>query len=224
VAFVVATSDVDENTTRSRVWLDDAPLTAGDHDANPVWSPDGRFLAFTSRRGEKKGDSTLHIVPITASGEVRTVCTMPDGLGNVTWSPDGRWIAFTSRTRDKRYEEKDESWQAPRKVERFLSRLNGENWIFDRPAHVYVVPVDGSRPPRNLTPGPFQHDGIAWTPDGTGIVTSAQRHDIEPARVFLRFGDAFFHTIVRAHITTENKRARRRQTLLLIQSWEGKGF
>ena len=122
MAFVVATSDVDENTTRSRVWLDDAPLTAGDHDANPVWSPDGRFLAFTSRRGEKKGDSTLHIVPITASGEVRTVCTMPDGLGELTWSPDGRWIAFTSRTRDKRYEEKDESWQAPRKVERFLSR------------------------------------------------------------------------------------------------------
>ena len=114
MAFVVATSDVDENTTRSRVWLDDAPLTAGDHDANPVWSPDGRFLAFTSRRGEKKGDSTLHIVPITASGEVRTVCTMPDGLGELTWSPDGRWIAFTSRTRDKRYEEKDESWQAPR--------------------------------------------------------------------------------------------------------------
>jgi len=177
VAFVVATSDVDENTTRSRVWLDDAPLTAGDHDANPVWSPDGRFLAFTSRRGEKKGDSTLHIVPITASGEVRTVCTMPDGLGNLTWSPDGRWIAFTSRTRDKRYEQKDESWQAPRKVERFLSRLNGEGWIFDRPQHVYVVAADSTGAPRNLTPGEFEFDGTSWLADSSGVVTSGRGHD-----------------------------------------------
>jgi len=177
VAFVVATSDVDENTTRSRVWLDDAPLTAGDHDANPVWSPDGRFLAFTSRRGEKKGDSTLHIVPITASGEVRTVCTMPDGLGELTWSPDGRWIAFTSRTRDKRYEEKDESWQAPRKVERFLSRLNAENWIFDRPQHIYVVATDGTGGPRNLTPGEFEFHGTSWLADSSAVLTSGHGHD-----------------------------------------------
>ena len=177
MAFVVATSDVDENTTRSRVWLDDAPLTAGDHDANPVWSPDGRFLAFTSRRGEKKGDSTLHIVPITASGEVRTVCTMPDGLGELTWSPDGRWIAFTSRTRDKRYEEKDESWQAPRKVERFLSRLNGENWIFDRPQHIYVVAADGTGGPRNLTPGEFEFHGTSWLADSSAVLTSGHGHD-----------------------------------------------
>mgnify|MGYP000750713513 CR=1 FL=1 len=37
-----------------------------------VWSPDGRFLAFTSRRGEKRGDSTLHVLPIGVAGEVRT--------------------------------------------------------------------------------------------------------------------------------------------------------
>ena len=152
VAFVVATTDLAKNTTRTLVWLDDAPVTAGEHDGNPAWSPDGRFLAFTSRRGEKRGDSTLHILPVGATGEVRTLCTMPDGLGDVAWSPDGRWIAFTSRTRHERYEQPDESWQAPRKIERFLSRLNGEDWVFDRPNHVYVVAADGTGTPRNLTP------------------------------------------------------------------------
>ena len=107
-------------------------------------------------------------MPIGEAGEVRTIATMKDSTGGLEFSPDGRLLAFISRTPDERYAAEDASWQSPRRIERFFSRLNGENWIFDRPAHVYVVPVDGSRPPRNLTPGPFQHDGIAWTPDGTG--------------------------------------------------------
>jgi dipeptidyl aminopeptidase/acylaminoacyl peptidase len=176
VACVVATIDLDENITRSRIWLDGGPVTAGPHDGQPVWSPDGRWLAFTSRRGEKKGDTTLHVMPVSGPGEVRTLCVMPDGLGDVAWSPDGRWIAFTSRTRDARYDAKDVSWQPPRKIERFFSRLNGEDWVFDRPQHVYVVAADGTSKPRNLTPGEFQHGGVAWLHDSSGIVTSAQRH------------------------------------------------
>ena len=90
VAFVVATTNLAKNTTSTLVWIDDAPVTAGPHDANPTWSPDGRHLAFTSRRGEKQGDSTLHVLPVAGAGEVRTLCTMPDGLDDVAWSPDGR--------------------------------------------------------------------------------------------------------------------------------------
>ncbi len=185
-AFVVATIDVDENTTRSRVWLAGsdgapAPLTSGPRDGAPVWSPDGRFLAFPSSRGEKgtpeEHHATLHVLPVDGPGETRTVVTMPDGIDDVQWSPDGTWIAFTSRTRDARYEAKDERWQPPRKIETFFSRLDNVGWVADRPSHVYVVRADGTGTPRNLTPGPYQHEGIAWLADSSAIVTAAQRHD-----------------------------------------------
>ena len=184
VAFVVSRVDMTKNKTFSQVWIAAAdgstpplPVTAGDHDSGPAWSPDGRSLAFTSKRAAKKGESTLHVLPIATPGETRTIATMKDGVGEVCWSPDGRWITFSSRTTDERYDAEDESWQAPRKVERFFSKLDNEGWIFDRPKHVYVVAAEGTGAPRNLTPGEFQHDSITWKPDSTGLVLSSQRHD-----------------------------------------------
>lgn len=176
VAFVVATVDLDENTTVRRVWIDDAPVSAGPHDGSPVWSPDGRWLAFTSRRGEKSGDATLHVLPADGPGEVRTVCTLPEAIGDVTWSPDGRWLAFVARVRPDDFTD-DVSRQPPRKIERFFSRLNGEDWVHDRPKHVHVVAADGTGRPRDLTPGEFQHSGLSWLPDSSAVVTAAQRHD-----------------------------------------------
>jgi dipeptidyl aminopeptidase/acylaminoacyl peptidase len=182
IAFTVATIDLAENSTTTRVWLagpigEPAPITAGPHDAGAVWSPDGRWLAFASRRGEKDKEATLHVLPVDGPGEVRTVVAMPDGIADVAWSPDGKWLAFTSRTRDARYEAKDERWQSPRKIETVFCRLDNEGWVFDRPRHVHVVAADGTGTVRNLTPGPYQHDGVSWLADSSGIVTSAARHD-----------------------------------------------
>jgi len=184
IAFVVSRVDMGKNKNFSQVWLaaadgSTAPraVTGGDFDGNPTWSPDGRSLAFTSKRSQKKGEATLHVLPVDSPGETRTIATMNDGVGEVSWSPDGKWLAFVSRTRDERYEAEDESWQAPRKIERFFSKLDNEGWIFDRPSHVYVVAADGTGSPRNLTPGEFQHGFINWKPDSSGLVLSSQRHD-----------------------------------------------
>ena len=185
VAYVVTRIDFKANKYRSQVWIARTdgstaprPLTAGEkRDGNPSWSPDGTWLAFTSGRSEKKGETTLCIIPIGTNGEIRTVATMPDGVGSVRWSPDGKSIAFTSRTQDDRYTKDDESWMAPRKIETFFTRLNGEDFVFDRPSHVYVVPADGTAEPRNLTPGPRQHSSPAWLADSSGIVTDGALHD-----------------------------------------------
>ncbi|NCZ68470.1 MAG: S9 family peptidase, partial [Acidimicrobiia bacterium] len=103
--------------------------------------------------------------------------TMPDGVGTIKWSPCGKWIAFTSRTQDERYTKDDASWMSPRKIETFFTRLNGEDFVFDRPQHVYIVSSDGTTAPRNLTPGNREHSSPSWLHDSSGVVTSAALHD-----------------------------------------------
>ncbi|MFM7082751.1 MAG: TolB family protein, partial [Actinomycetota bacterium] len=185
LAYVVTRIDYKANKYRSQVWeaatdgsTAPRPLTAGEkRDGNPSWSPDGTWLAFTSGRSEKKGETTLCIIPIGRSGEIRTIATMPDGVGSIKWSPCGKWIAFTSRTQDERYTKDDSSWMSPRKIETFFTRLNGEDFVFDRPQHVYVVPSDGTLAPRNLTPGKFEHSQPSWLHDSSGVVTSGALHE-----------------------------------------------
>ncbi|MGH3356904.1 MAG: S9 family peptidase [Nocardioidaceae bacterium] len=186
VAFVVQRVDADENDYRSQVWLVPAdgstrplPFTSGVHrEANPVWSPDGDRLAFTSSRGEgEKVRVTLQVAPVLQGGELITLARVHDEVVNLRWSPDGRLLAFSARTRTDRYSEQDERKQPPRRITRLFSRLDNTGFTVDRPMHVYVVPADGSAPPSNLTPGDHEMVRPAWTPDSTTLLVAGATHD-----------------------------------------------
>ncbi len=57
---------------------------------DPVFSPDGRRIAFSA-----KGGSHVHVYTMFTSGGTPVRATNADGLEDaITWSPDGNWIAF----------------------------------------------------------------------------------------------------------------------------------
>ncbi len=73
------------------------PLTAHDaHDYMPVWSPDGRHIAFAS---DRYGNFDLFIVPVTG-GEPRRLTYHSSAESPYAFTPDGRSIVFGAARMD----------------------------------------------------------------------------------------------------------------------------
>ncbi len=71
-------------------------IASQDNDSRPVYSPDGRFLAFTSTRS---GNGDIYIFSFE-SGNIRRL-TYDDGVDEISaWSRDGKYIYFSSTSRD----------------------------------------------------------------------------------------------------------------------------
>ncbi len=187
VAFSVRHLDPAANEYRSRLWWAPAdgsgpaePLTEGARrDAHPAWSPDGRWLAFTSHRGDE-GATTVHLLPVARPGEAVALTSWPETVDQLRWSPDGRWLSFVARVPDP-HAAGDDDRRPPRRVTRLLSRLDDVGWTLDRPQHVHLVgtPLGGGATGvvRDLTPGRASFSDASWLPDSSGLVAVGDAHE-----------------------------------------------
>jgi Tol biopolymer transport system component len=80
----------------STVKGDPANITQSpEHETFPVWSPDGKMIAYTVRYDEKGGNErSLHIIP-ASGGKTKKILSTSDKEG-FDWSPDGKELAVIS--------------------------------------------------------------------------------------------------------------------------------
>ena len=142
----------------------------------PAWSPDGRKIAFVSRRD---GNSEIYVINADGSGQ-ENLTQHPARDSHPSWSRDGRKLAFVSR-RDGNSEiyvmnadgsaqenltrqpanDSHPSWSPDGRKLAFVSRRDGNS-------DIYVMNADGSGL-RNVTRAPSNDLDPAWSPDGRAI-------------------------------------------------------
>lgn len=80
-------------------------VTSGDFDdSEPAWSPDGKFVAFSSNRSQPDPDASYdsNIWVVAADNtdkgaRLTQVTTNPGADMTPSWSPDGKWITYVTQ-------------------------------------------------------------------------------------------------------------------------------
>ena len=198
VAYSVSTPDLEANRSISNIWVvstnGGAPIqvTQGGRDNSPAWSPDGKTLAFLSARN---GNSQVYLLSMEG-GEAKKLTQLSTGADLFHWSPDGASIAFTSAvypdcTDDacnaKRDEEKEKSKVKAHFYDHLLYR-HWDHWSEGKRSHLFVIPVNGTSPARDLTPNanydvpPEERSGpgdFNFSPDSKEICFTAVTDKVE---------------------------------------------
>jgi Tol biopolymer transport system component len=150
---------------------------------NPVWSPDGRHLAFVSNSANQPNDAS--VVVMTSGGENIRKFMIPTenfkimSFRDLRWLPDGSGLGFSHHEDQQKYS-------------LYRLDLESEEWT--------------------LSPFPVNHTSIEWTGDGKaffyirfvgGVASSGiVKRDLESEEesFVLRFekGDPFYWSTLRA--------------------------
>jgi dipeptidyl aminopeptidase/acylaminoacyl peptidase len=200
VAFVRGYIIEAENRRQSEIWLvpsdgSAAPIRLTNpafSSSAPRWSPDGKLLAFSSRRrvaGAESEDGSIWFLrmdqPHGEAFQIRGVGGTP------LFSPDNQWIAFTKRTPAAEKPERPAVSEFERKLnERFKGRvIDWMNYRFDGrgylpdprdaaaspPDELYLVARNGGVP-KQLTKFGVDVQSAAWRPDSGALVVEANTY------------------------------------------------
>ncbi len=162
-------------------------------ESRPLYSPDGKSLAFLSTRS---GVANIYIVTL-ATGEVRRLTYGDAAEALDGWSRDGQWIYFTSGINDvgrqgdifrvaasggtplevsrEQFLAEFESAPSPdgKSVALMAKGLSNGQWWRNGGAHIdqtelWLKPIDGGAY-QKLLPEGAKHAWPMWTPDGKAI-------------------------------------------------------
>ena len=191
LAYVVKTVDLVKDKQPTNIWLvkwdgtGSRAITFGvDSHSHPRWSPDGRWLAFLSSRGDEAEAQQLWLLP-RDGGEAEKISDTKSGIEDFAWSPDSRRLVLVIRELDPREDaakraEKDKKTVPPLVIDRFQFKQDIAGYLTGGYAHLQLFDAI-TRKAEALTSGPHDELLPVWSPDGREIAFVTKR-GVDPDR------------------------------------------
>ena len=203
ILFTRTWVDKMEDRSQSNLWIVGVDgqrvreLTHGNwRDSSPVWSLDGKKIAFLSDRG---GTTQIHVMWLDTR-EVAQLTYLDNTPSNLRWSPDGKMLAFTMFIRDDKpilslklpKRPRGAKWAAPAIIiDRLSWRRDGRGPVPKGFSHIYTIDAELGGTPKKITSGDYSHSDPQWSADGQKIYFSAIR---KPEAEYLH-GDSEIYSV-----------------------------
>jgi dipeptidyl aminopeptidase/acylaminoacyl peptidase len=190
VAYVVSTLDSAKDRSNSDLYMVSwdgsrtvqLTFTAADGESSPRWSPDGRYLSFTSSRGGSK-HAQIWLLD-RAGGEARQLTDLKTSVADYAWSPDSRTILIVAQDPDSAELVADSArpkTPKPIAIDRYHFKEDVEGYLGKRRSHLYLFDV-AAKKLEQITKGPYDETTPSWSPDGKQIAFVSTRGP-DPDRV-----------------------------------------
>jgi dipeptidyl aminopeptidase/acylaminoacyl peptidase len=189
VAYTVGTVDAEKDKRDTDLWMASwdgtqqirLTATADGSESAPRWSPDNKYLAFLTSRGDedqKKRGSQVWLLN-RLGGEAQQLTDIKGGVSAYAWSPDATRLVLVVNDPDPVDEpEKLEGWKRktrpPIVIDRYHFKQDREGYLGSLRSHLSIFDVE-ARKAETLTTGRFDEQAPAWSPDGRSIAFVSNR-------------------------------------------------